>query len=79
MRILSNKDNVLLKSQCDFLNSKLENLKKATNTEDNLSDYDLDNFENNDSILAYVDVENICISDKIEKTCRETNQAFTGM
>jgi hypothetical protein len=67
------KDNLLLKNQCDYLTTKLVDLRKIQTVETN-SDYAV--FENNDSILAYVDVDNICISNKIEHYFQEVNIMF---
>lgn len=71
-------DNVLLKSQCDYLNAKIEDLKRAQCEHDNLIDNEYETFENNESILAYVDVDNICISNKIENYLQETDTMFTN-
>lgn len=68
------KDNILLKSQCDYLNSKLEDLRKSDNT----LDAEYETFNGNESILAYVDVDNICVSTKIEQYIKETNEMFTN-
>jgi len=68
------KDNILLKNQCDYLTSKLVDFNKTIVGTGSELEYAV--FENNDSILAYVDVDNICISNKIEHYFQETNLMF---
>lgn len=74
-QILYQQDNVLLKNQCDYLNKKVEDLKKTENLPDYAADFET--FENNESIVAYVEVSNICLSNKIETYLAETNKIFT--
>ena len=67
---------MLLKNQCDYLNRKIEDFKTTQHFPDYAADFET--FEKNESIVAYVEVSNICLSNKIETYLAETNNMFTS-